>query len=109
MIPAIRLPFITKPLLGFYTKILPPLSETERTALEAGDPVGIDPARDERLPELGLLARPGHALGDHARAVGLDLHPDVGIDDALVADENLHRAGIPCGGVRPGAAKNRQF
>lgn len=36
LIPAIRLPLITKPLLGFYTKILPPLSETERTALEAG-------------------------------------------------------------------------
>lgn len=36
LLPAIRLPFITKPLLGFYTKILPPLSETERVALEAG-------------------------------------------------------------------------
>ncbi|MEG3194114.1 acyl-CoA dehydrogenase, partial [Lysobacter sp. D1-1-M9] len=32
----IRLPAITAPLLGFYTKILPPLSETERVALEAG-------------------------------------------------------------------------
>src|SRR5688572_15788694 len=36
LVPQIRLPFITKPLLGFYTKILPPLSETERVALEAG-------------------------------------------------------------------------
>ncbi|RPE80949.1 acyl-CoA dehydrogenase [Vulcaniibacterium tengchongense] len=36
LLPQIRLPFITRPLLGFYTKILPPLSETERTALEAG-------------------------------------------------------------------------
>ena len=36
LLPQIRLPFITKPLLGFYTKILPPLSETERVALEAG-------------------------------------------------------------------------
>ena len=27
LVPQIRLPFITKPLLGFYTKILPPLSE----------------------------------------------------------------------------------
>ncbi|MGY0558811.1 acyl-CoA dehydrogenase [Lysobacter sp. A421] len=36
LLPQIRLPFITTPLLGFYTKILPPLSETERVALEAG-------------------------------------------------------------------------
>ncbi len=36
LIPAIRLPLITRPLLDFYTKILPPLSDTERTALEAG-------------------------------------------------------------------------
>ena len=36
LIPQIRKPFITTPLLGFYTKILPPLSDTERTALEAG-------------------------------------------------------------------------
>ncbi len=31
-----RQQFITKPLLGFYTKILPPLSDTEKVALEAG-------------------------------------------------------------------------
>ena len=36
LIPQIRKPFITTPLLGFYTKLLPPLSDTERTALEAG-------------------------------------------------------------------------
>ncbi|HEY5782012.1 MAG TPA: acyl-CoA dehydrogenase [Lysobacter sp.] len=36
LLPQFRLPFITQPLLGFYTKILPPLSETERVALEAG-------------------------------------------------------------------------
>ena len=36
LLPAIRLPLVTAPLLGFYTKILPPLSETERVALEAG-------------------------------------------------------------------------
>ncbi|MEO5963379.1 MAG: acyl-CoA dehydrogenase, partial [Thermomonas sp.] len=36
LLPQIRKPFITTPLLGFYTKILPPLSDTERTALEAG-------------------------------------------------------------------------
>ena len=36
LIPQIRKPLITTPLLGFYTKLLPPLSDTERTALEAG-------------------------------------------------------------------------
>ena len=36
LIPAVRLPWITRPLLDFYTKLLPPLSDTERTALEAG-------------------------------------------------------------------------
>ncbi len=36
LIPQIRKPYITTPLLGFYTKLLPPLSDTERTALEAG-------------------------------------------------------------------------
>src|SRR3970040_1594421 len=36
LLPQIRLPFITRPLLGFYTKILPTLSETEQVALEAG-------------------------------------------------------------------------
>ena len=36
LVPAIRLPYITRPLLDFYTKLLPPLSDTERTALEAG-------------------------------------------------------------------------
>ncbi|MFC0682760.1 acyl-CoA dehydrogenase [Lysobacter korlensis] len=36
LLPQIRIPFITKPLLRVYTKILPPLTETERVALEAG-------------------------------------------------------------------------
>jgi len=36
LLPQIRKPFITTPLLKFYTKLLPPLSETERTALESG-------------------------------------------------------------------------
>ena len=34
LVPALRKPFITTPLLSFYTKLLPPLSDTERTALE---------------------------------------------------------------------------
>ena len=36
LIPQIRKPLITAPLLKFYTRILPPLSDTERTALESG-------------------------------------------------------------------------
>ena len=36
LIPNFRRRYITAPLLTFYTKILPPLSDTERTALEAG-------------------------------------------------------------------------
>lgn len=36
LLPQIRKPFITTPLLKFYTKLLPPLSDTERTALESG-------------------------------------------------------------------------
>ena len=36
LVPAIRRTYITAPLLKFYIRILPPLSETERTALESG-------------------------------------------------------------------------
>lgn len=36
LLPQIRKPYITAPLLKFYTKLLPPLSDTERTALESG-------------------------------------------------------------------------
>lgn len=36
LIPSFRRSRITAPLLAFYTRILPPLSDTERTALEAG-------------------------------------------------------------------------
>ncbi len=36
LIAPIRKALITKPFLSFYTRILPPLSETERVALEAG-------------------------------------------------------------------------
>ncbi len=36
VLPHLRKPFITTPLLDFYTKLLPPLSDTERTALESG-------------------------------------------------------------------------
>ena len=36
LIPPLRKSAITAPLLTFYTKLLPPLSDTERTALESG-------------------------------------------------------------------------
>ena len=36
LVPGLRKTWITAPLLTFYTKLLPPLSDTERTALEAG-------------------------------------------------------------------------
>lgn len=41
LIPGLRKPLITAPLLGFYRKILPPLSQTERIALESGS-VGFE-------------------------------------------------------------------
>src|SRR3546814_3095465 len=41
LIPAIRKPLITAPLLKFYRRILPPLSQTERIALESGS-VGFE-------------------------------------------------------------------
>ena len=36
LVPQLRKPFVTAPLLKFYTRLLPPLSDTERTALESG-------------------------------------------------------------------------
>jgi acyl-CoA dehydrogenase len=41
LVPQIRKPYITAPLLKFYKKILPPLSQTERIALESGS-VGFE-------------------------------------------------------------------
>ncbi|GAB3748017.1 acyl-CoA dehydrogenase [Lysobacter olei] len=55
LLPQIRLSFITKPLLGFYTKILPPLSETERVALEAGT-VGWEGQLFSGRPDWDVLA-----------------------------------------------------
>ncbi|MBS0192681.1 MAG: acyl-CoA dehydrogenase [Proteobacteria bacterium] len=54
LIPAIRLPLITRPLLDFYTKILPPLTDTERTALEAGT-VGFEGELFSGKPQWKLL------------------------------------------------------
>src|SRR5688572_13255885 len=54
LVPQIRLPLITAPLLKFYTKILPPLSETERTALEAGT-VGFEGELFSGKPDWNVL------------------------------------------------------
>ena len=56
LVPQIRLPLITKPLLGFYTKILPPLTETERVALEAGT-VGFEGELFSGKPHWDVLLR----------------------------------------------------
>ncbi|MFD0739291.1 acyl-CoA dehydrogenase [Lysobacter koreensis] len=54
LLPQIRLPYITAPLLKFYTKILPPLSETERVALEAGT-VGFEGELFSGKPDWNVL------------------------------------------------------
>src|SRR5690606_15875192 len=54
LLPQIRLHAITRPLLDFYTKILPPLSETERVALEAGT-VGFEGQLFSGRPEWQIL------------------------------------------------------
>ncbi len=51
-----RQQFITKPLLGFYTKILPPLSDTERVALEAGT-VGFEGELFSGNPKWDILLK----------------------------------------------------
>lgn len=58
LVPAIRKPLVTAPLLSFYTKLLPPLSDTERTALEAGT-VGFEGELFSGKPDWRqLLAQP---------------------------------------------------
>ena len=58
LIPALRKAAITAPLLKFYTKILPPLSDTERTALESGT-VGFEGQLFSGKPEWSqLLSQP---------------------------------------------------
>jgi acyl-CoA dehydrogenase len=36
-VPGVRMQFITRPVFSFFKKVLPPLSDTEREAMEAGD------------------------------------------------------------------------
>jgi acyl-CoA dehydrogenase len=62
LITPLRQPLITAPLLRFYTKILPPLSDTEKTALEAGT-VGFEGELFSGMPKWEqLLAQPKPTL-----------------------------------------------
>lgn len=62
LIPGLRKAAITAPLLKFYTRILPPLSDTERTALESGT-VGFEGELFSGKPEWEqLLAQPKPVL-----------------------------------------------
>jgi acyl-CoA dehydrogenase len=54
LITPIRQRLVTAPLLRFYTKILPPLSDTERVALEAGT-VGFEGELFSGRPKWDLL------------------------------------------------------
>ena len=68
LIPAIRKPYITAPLLKFYRKILPPLSQTERIALESGS-VGFEGELFSGDPDWKLLlAQPAPRLTDEEQA-----------------------------------------
>ena len=58
LLPGVRKHWITAPLLGFYTRILPPLSDTERTALESGT-VGFEGELFSGKPDWAqLLSQP---------------------------------------------------
>ncbi len=62
LLPQIRKPWITTPLLKFYTRLLPPLSDTERTALESGT-VGFEGELFSGKPDWQqLLSQPKPAL-----------------------------------------------
>jgi acyl-CoA dehydrogenase len=68
LLPAIRKPYIAAPLLRFYTKILPPLSETERVALESGT-VGFEGELFSGRPDWQrLLSQPAPVLTDEEQA-----------------------------------------
>ena len=54
LIAPLRRSWITRPLLAFYTRILPPLTDTERTALEAGT-VGFEGELFSGKPDWKLL------------------------------------------------------
>ena len=68
LIAPLRRGWITRPLLAFYTKILPPLSDTERTALEAGT-VGFEGELFSGKPKWNLLFdQPAPALTTEEQA-----------------------------------------
>lgn len=68
LIPALRRNFVTAPLLKFYTKLLPPLSDTERTALESGT-VGFEGELFSGKPDWDkLLALPKPTLSAEEQA-----------------------------------------
>src|SRR5690606_39048210 len=54
LLPVIRKPLLTAPMLAFYTRILPPLSDTERTAIESGT-VGFEGELFSGKPEWEVL------------------------------------------------------
>ncbi|MBW8823102.1 MAG: acyl-CoA dehydrogenase [Xanthomonadales bacterium] len=56
LVPGIRKSLVTTPLLKFYTRILPPLSDTERTALEAGT-VGFEGQLFSGMPDWSQLLK----------------------------------------------------
>lgn len=68
LIPPIRQRFITAPLLGFYSNILPPLSPTEKVALEAGT-VGFEGELFSGKPNWqALLSQPKPVLSTEEQA-----------------------------------------
>lgn len=68
LVPGLRKQYITKPLLGFYSKILPPLSQTERIALESGS-VGFEGELFSGKPDWSkLLSQPAPQLTDEEQA-----------------------------------------
>ena len=54
LLPQVRKRWITAPLLGFYARVLPPLSETERVALESGT-VGFEGELFSGKPDWDML------------------------------------------------------
>jgi acyl-CoA dehydrogenase len=68
LIPAIRKPLVTAPLLKFYRRILPPLSQTERIALESGS-VGFEGELFSGDPDWNqLLSQPAPQLTGEEQA-----------------------------------------
>src|SRR5690606_30622079 len=68
LLPFVRKPLITAPLLNFYRRMLPPLSQTERFALEAGS-VGFEGELFSGAPDWNqLMSQPRPQLTDEEQA-----------------------------------------